>query len=257
MATQEELRRVRSHLFGLIDEERISRVDIARPSPEVLGQLLQLTDLASSVSDALDQLSDGGAVPASVLAPLSAGQRMVGPAITIRYVTQGGDVSALSRRGARAGLADRDLYNVGAPGDVAVFDCGGFVGASVMGGLSAAWAARTGIAGCVVDGAVRDVAAIRGEGVPVWSRAITPVSGKHRVEAIEINGVVSLGGATVRPGDIVVADDTGVCVIPAAQLDAVREIALAAEAAERELTQAIGSGASREEVARILRPERW
>jgi 4-hydroxy-4-methyl-2-oxoglutarate aldolase len=257
MATKQELDRVRPNLFGLIDEERIALVDVDRPAPAVLDDLLRLTDLAPAVADALDQLSVGGAVPASTLPPLSPGQRIAGPAITIRYVRQGGDVSALSSRGARAGLADRDMYNVGVGGDVAVFDCGGYTGGSVMGGLSAAWAVRTKIAGCVVDGAVRDVAAIRDERVPVWSRGRTPVSGKHRVEAIEINGTVSLAGVTASPGDVVVADDTGVCVIPASHVQAVRDIALAAESAERELTDAIARGASNQEVARILRPERW
>jgi 4-hydroxy-4-methyl-2-oxoglutarate aldolase len=257
MAREEELQRVRPRLFGLIDESRITVVDINRPPRELVVQLLQLTDLASSVSDALGQLSVGGAVSASTLVPLAAGQRLVGPAITIRYLAQGGDPSALSGRGERPGLADRDLYNVGTSGDVAVFDCGGFIGASVMGGLSAAWALRTEMAGCVIDGAVRDVAAIRGQGVPVWSRGVTPVTGKHRLEAIEINGPVSVAGVAVRPGDVVVADETGVCVIPIRYVEAVKDIALAAERAERDLELAIERGASHEEIVAILRPERW
>jgi 4-hydroxy-4-methyl-2-oxoglutarate aldolase len=248
MATEAELARVRGRLFGLIAEERIAAVEVDRPSRQLLDELGQLTDLASSVSDALDELGVGGGAPASVLSPLSAGQRLVGPAITIRYVPQDGSV---------AGLAERDLYNVGEPGDVAVFDCGGHTGASVMGGLSAAWARRTEMAGCVVDGAVRDVEGIRGEGVAVWARGLTPVSGKRRLEAAEINGTVGLAGVAVRPGDVVVADDTGVCVVPAAQLQAVVELALRAEQAEREVTAAIKSGAPVEEVARILRPQRW
>lgn len=126
-----------------------------------------------------------------------------------------------------------------------------------MGGLSAAWAARVQIAGCVVDGAIRDVGSIREQGVQVWSRGITPVSGKHRLQAIEINGTVALAGLVVRPGDVIAADDTGVCVIPAGQLEPVREIVLAAEEAESKVTAAISGGRSREEIARILRPERW
>lgn len=257
MATEDELAKVRSRLFGLIAEERISAVDIERPAPHLLRELGRVTDLTSSVSDVLDELGVGGGVPASALRPLSAGQRVLGPAITIRYVPEGGSVGSLSARGERARLADRDLYNVGQPGDVAVFDCGGFIEASVMGGLSAAWASRLEIAGCVIDGAARDVAAIRAAGVPVWSRGVTPVSGKHRLQAAEINGAVTLGGVTVRPGDVIVADETGVCVIPAQHVGAVTSAALEAEAAERELTDAIAAGASPEEVAAILRPEKW
>jgi 4-hydroxy-4-methyl-2-oxoglutarate aldolase len=257
MASEEELAKVRSRLFGLICEDRITAVDIERPSHEMLQELGQVTDLTSSVSDVLDDMGVGGGVPGSTLRPLAPGQRVIGPAITIRYVPEGGSVGSLSGRGERARLADRDLYNVGRPGDVAVFDCGGFTGASVMGGLSAAWASRLQVAGCVIDGAARDVAAIRAAGVPVWSRGVTPISGKHRLQAVEINGAVTLAGATVRPGDIIVADDTGVCVIPAEHLHAVTRAALEAEAAERELTDAIAGGASPEEVAAILRPEKW
>jgi len=130
-------------------------------------------------------------------------------------------------------------------------------GASVMGGLSAAWARRVQMAGCVVDGAVRDVGSIREEGVQVWSRGITPVSGKHRVQAIEINGTVALAGLVVRPGDVIAADDTGVCAFPAGHLEAVRDIVMAAEEAEGKVTAAISGGRSLEEVAQILRPERW
>jgi 4-hydroxy-4-methyl-2-oxoglutarate aldolase len=257
MATEDELAKVRSKLFGLISEDRITAVDIERPPPDTLSELGRITDLTSSVSDVLDELGVGGGVPGSTLRPLSAGRRLIGPAITIRSVPQGGSAGSLSARGERARLADRDLYNVGRAGDVAVFDCGGFTGASVMGGLSAAWASRIGIAGCVIDGSARDVAAVRDSGVPVWARGVTPVSGKHRLEAIEINGVVGLAGLTVRPGDVIVADDTGVCVIPAEHVDAVTRAALDAEVAERTLTDAIAAGATPEEVAAILRPEKW
>jgi regulator of RNase E activity RraA len=257
MASEAELARVRPRLFGLIAEERIVAVAIPRPAPEALAALDALTDLASSVSDALDALGVGGAAGAGTLAPVIPGRRVVGPAITIRYVPEGGSPGALAALGTPARLGDRDLYSVGEPGDVAVFDCGGFAGASVMGGLSAAWARRLGMAGCVVDGAVRDLASIRGEGVAVWSRGVTPVSGKHRLEAVAINGTVTLAGTAVRPGDVICADETGVCVVPAEHLGAVVEIAVGAEAAEREVTDAIAAGASPADLARILRPERW
>ncbi len=257
MATESELAQVRARLFGLISEDRITAIEIERPSPDVLAGLGRVTDLTSSVSDVLDEIGIGGGVPGSTLRPLSAGQRVIGPAITIRYVPEGGSVGSLSGRGERARLADRDLYTIGRAGDVAVFDCGGFTGGSVMGGLSAAWASRLEIAGCVIDGAARDVAAIRASGVPVWSRGVTPVSGKHRLQAVEINGVVGLADVTVRPGDVIVADDTGVCVISAEHADAVTRAALEAEAAERMLIDAIASGASPKEVAAIIPPEKW
>jgi 4-hydroxy-4-methyl-2-oxoglutarate aldolase len=257
MATHAELERIRPRLFGLISEDRIAAVDIPRPSAEALAGYAEITDLTSSVSDVLDELGVGGGASARHLVPLSTGQRVIGPAVTIRYVPEGGSPGAIASRGEPGRLADRDMYAVGDPGDIAVFDCGGFSGASVMGGLSAAWARRLQIAGCIVDGAIRDVASIRDAGVPVWSRGVTPVSGKHRVRAVEINGTVTVAGISVTPGDLSVADDTGVCVIPADHIEAVKQAALEAEAAERKLTDAIAAGASPADVAAILRPEKW
>jgi regulator of RNase E activity RraA len=257
MASSSELDSVRGRLLGLIPEERIVKVAIERPSATTVAAFLALADMCSTVSDALDELGAGGAVAGDVLQPRVPGARVCGPAITIRYRPEGGSVGALVQRGERARLADRDLYGVGRPGDVAVFDCGGFGGASVMGGLSGRWARRLGIAGCVVDGAVRDLDAIRSDGVPVWSRALTPVSGKHRLAAVEINGETALAGVPVRPGDLVLADETGICVVPGAQIDAVLDVCRRAEEAERSLIAAIEGGLTPEEVVKILSPDRW
>jgi 4-hydroxy-4-methyl-2-oxoglutarate aldolase len=257
VATEQELASVRERLFGLIPESRIIAVDIPRPAPGVLARFDAVTDLCSSISDALDELGLGGALAASTLVPRLPGARRIGPAITIRYRPEQGSVGALVGRGEPAKLADRDLYNIGRAGDVAVFDCGGFAGASVMGGLSAAWARRLDIAACVVDGAIRDIESIRGEGVPVWSRAVTPVSGKHRLQALELNCPVSVAGVPVEPGDLIAADETGVCVVPLHAVEEVLERCLAAEQSESSVVDAIRSGMPPEEVARILRPERW
>jgi hypothetical protein len=66
MATEEELSEIRHRLLGLIDERRIRTVRIARPDPDVIKRFTALTDLCSTVSNALDELRVGGAVPAHV-----------------------------------------------------------------------------------------------------------------------------------------------------------------------------------------------
>ena len=83
-----------------------------------------------------------------------------------------------------------------------------------MGGISAQTGKRQGEAGAIVMGGVRDIAHSRAVGYPVWSSGITPVTGKWRIETVEINGAVQIGDIRVEPGDLVVADDTGVCFIP-------------------------------------------
>jgi 4-hydroxy-4-methyl-2-oxoglutarate aldolase len=232
VATEGELTAVRSRLLGMIDEARIVTTRLPRPAPEMIEALLSVTDLCSTVSDALDELGVGGAVPASVLSPVLPGSRICGPAITLRYAPVGGSVGARYARDEPALLADRDLYGVGAPGDVAVFESGGGPGYSVMGGLSATWAKRVGIVGCVVDGGVRDVGTLRDLGYPVWSAGRTPITGRHRLEAVEINGCVTIAGVCVWPGDLVVADETGICVVPSAAIDVVVERSVRSDAAE-------------------------
>jgi regulator of RNase E activity RraA len=83
------------------------------------------------------------------------------------------------------------------------------------------------------------------------------VSGKHRLAAAEINGTVTIAGVSVRPGDLVAADETGVSVVPAEHAAAVLELCQEVEAAERSVVAAIQGGGSREEVAKIFRPEKW
>lgn len=257
MATPDELDAVRGRLLGLIDEDRIRAVRIPRADADVIARFTRITDLTSTVSDAMDALGVGSAIPAHVLMPLAPGQRVCGPAVTIRYAGRGGTPGAHYALNSRPLLADRDLYGVGQAGDVAVFDCGGAASTSVMGNLSALWAVRLGIAGCIVDGGVRDIASIRTTGPHVWSRGRTPITGRHRVEAVEINGTVAICGAQVRPGDLIAADDSGVCVIPFDSVDVVIAHCEAAERAEDAVTNLIKSGAAPAEVTKALSPERW
>jgi 4-hydroxy-4-methyl-2-oxoglutarate aldolase len=87
-----------------------------------------------------------------------------------------------------------------------------------MGGISAQTGKRQGEVGAIVQGGVRDIAHSiahsRALGYPVWASDITPVTGKWRLETVEINGPIQIGEVRVAPGDLVVADDTGVCFIP-------------------------------------------
>jgi regulator of RNase E activity RraA len=159
--------------------------------------------------------------------------------------------------GEKAKLGDRDAYAVSHPGDIVVMANGGRSDVSTMGGLSALCASQAGIAGCVVDGGVRDVSTIRDLGLPVWSRGVTPITGKHRVETVEINGPVTCAGIRVGPGDLVVADDTGVVIIPSSLIEEVLRRVLKLVAAESRLVEAIRAGAPVSTLRDLLPPERW
>jgi 4-hydroxy-4-methyl-2-oxoglutarate aldolase len=84
----------------------------------------------------------------------------------------------------------------------------------------------------------------RAVGYPIGATDITPVTGKWRIEAAEINGAVMIGGVQVHPGDLVVADDTGVCFIPRDLILEVLEHAEKKARSEDMRVKAIDSGAS-------------
>ena len=81
-----------------------------------------------------------------------------------------------------------------------------------------------------------------GSDYPLWATEITPVTGKWRIETVEINGDIQIAGVRVSPGDIVVADETGVCFIPIARAAEVLERALRKSAFEHEKCDAIDAG---------------
>lgn len=182
-----------------------------RIAQEVINRFDALDDLSSTVSDVLDELGIIGAVGASRLRPSLPERRVIGPALTVRNVEQ--------RRSAFAAVADNEwrmaeiLAVVEAkPGDVLLFQ--GVHDTSNMGGLLATVAQRQGVIGAVVDGGVRDVGHSRELGLPIWSTDVSPVTGKWRCITEEINGVVNLAGVTLAAGDLVIADETGVCIVP-------------------------------------------
>jgi len=89
---------------------------------------------------------------------------------------------------------------------------------AVAGGNVCATAQKNGIAGFVIDGLVRDLGEIRDRAFPVFARGIIPKPGGKHGTGI-LNGTVECGGVSVSPGDWVIADEEGIAVVPAAQLD--------------------------------------
>src|SRR6202161_4098705 len=89
---------------------------------------------------------------------------------------------------------------------------------------------------------VRDVRHSRSIGYPVWASEITPVTGKWRLETVEINGAIEMGEVRVNPGDLVIADDTGVCFIPRDAIMEVLELCERKKNAEDTRIEAIAQG---------------
>jgi 4-hydroxy-4-methyl-2-oxoglutarate aldolase len=101
------------------------------------------------------------------------------------------------------------------PGDVIVVEAGDEEMA-VAGGNVCAVAQRHGVAGFVIDGVIRDVGEARANGFPIFARGVSPIPGAKEGPG-EINGTITCGGATVHPGDVIVADEEGIVVVPRAE----------------------------------------
>jgi 4-hydroxy-4-methyl-2-oxoglutarate aldolase len=226
-------------LTGKIATERIRMMETPRPPDGIIDGFRALGDATGIVSDVMDELGIPGVIGASVLKPTLAGSPIVGPALTVRNIMQREHVYETARQHVNK-MAEFEAHNLARPGDVIVID--GVPGISNMGGISAQTGKRQGEAGAVVFGGIRDIAHSRRVGYPVWATEVTPVTGKWRIETIEINGEIEVAGIRVAPGDIVLADDTGVCFIPRARAAEVLEVAKQKSAAEQTKCKAIDTG---------------
>jgi regulator of RNase E activity RraA len=171
------------------------------------------------VSDALDHLGYRLAVPASALAPVGKAARdsvVIGRVMTLRYLPLRLSPGPADRSGR---LAHGTVFDMAKPGDVLVISAPPEMAVSVLGGNALAAAKAAGLAGVIVDGYIRDVDELDDVGLPVWAQAITPVSGRGRLEAVEINGPVLVGTAHVIAGDVAIADQSGISFVPAEVFD--------------------------------------
>ena len=212
--------------LGKLKPAAIGVTELPRLDSKILAGFRALEDLTGTASDALDECAIVGAVPASVLKPTDPGARVVGQAITVlnRKLNEPRKVS---------GLADIEAHNLAEPGDVLVVQ--GVAGISSMGGVSASIGKRQGEIAAIVDGAVRDIDHSRGIGYPIWSAGVSPITGKWRIETMAVNDPVHIAGIAVKPGDLVIADECGVCFVPFARAAEVLAVAqrLAASEAQR------------------------
>jgi len=198
-------------LTGKIPRERIGSLELPRLQEDVLAFFRNLQDLSGVVSDALDELGIAGAIPSSVLKPTDAKARLCGPALTVLNRPLGLPVAKAVQANVSR-LGEIEAHNLASGGDVLVIQ--GIAGVSSMGGVSASVGKRQGEAGAVVDGAVRDIDHSRGIGYPVWCSSVSPITGKWRIQTVAINRPVSICGISVSPGDLVIADEVGVCFVP-------------------------------------------
>jgi 4-hydroxy-4-methyl-2-oxoglutarate aldolase len=235
-------------LTGRIAADRIRTHSTPKPPSGTVERFIALGDCTGIISDVMDELGiPAGVIGASVLRPTMPGQLICGPALTVRNILQRANALA----GAKAGvnkMAEFEAHNLAEDGDVLVIE--GVSGMSNMGGISALTGKRQGERGAVVMGGVRDIPHQRAVGYPIWASEITPVTGKWRLETVEINGTVMMGEVRVASGDLVVADDTGVCFIPREYIMPVLELCEKKARAEEIRCNAIETGTAVPDISR-------
>lgn len=185
-----------------------------RPTAEQLTRLRTLG--AATIYEAQGQR---GSIDA-LIAPIDPSMKLAGPALTVD-----------------AGPGDNLMLHAALqharPGDILVADAKGFADAGAWGDVLTAAALEVGIAGLIINGAVRDAEAITAMGFPVFAKGMS-IRGTTKAYKGIIGGPVDIAGTVVHNGDIVVGDRDGVVVIAADQLD--QSLHLAQEREDKEST---------------------
>lgn len=202
-------------------------------APDALGRLPELD--ACAVSDALDSLGLKGV--AAGIVPLWPAGRVCG---TVRTVALRAVVADEPPSGTHLGATAIDTA---AAGDVIVVANQARVDSAAWGGLLSAAAARKGVAGVIVDGACRDVDEAAGVGFAVFARGATPISARGRSVEEATDVPVEIGGVKVAPGDLVVADASGVVFVARDSANEVLQAAERIDERERSMLHELSAGA--------------
>ena len=181
----------------------------------------------ASVSDAVDTVAGERGFMNYDMRPVVPG-RLVGRAATAKLVPmQEGQSSAT-----RAVSHSVEMIDEAEPGTVGVIVIEDGLNVAAVGGLMMTAAKARSMAGMVLDGGARDLAELRTLGLPVYAKSYTPATAVGRYISVSKNESVECAGVTVDPGDIIVADEDGVVVVPSEHASEV--LAAAVDIDERE-----------------------
>lgn len=168
--------------------------------------------------------------------PLDSSRRIAGTAVTLKI---GGPDSAMLHH----------VVSTLRPGDVLLIDrCGDSKHACLGGGVALAAALRD-IEGVVIDGPMTDQTEVRGTGLAVWSKGSSSITTKLFGMPSEFNTVASVGGIAVRPGDAVLADESGVVVLAPEEAESIAETALEMQEEESQFLQKLREGSKMGELS--------
>lgn len=170
-----------------------------------------------------------GALPHTIK-PIWPGTALAGVALTVK--SRPGDNLMLHK-----------AVSLAQPGDVLVVDNEGFLEAGLWGEIITVAAMQKGILGLVTNGACRDTLPIRDLGFPVFCAGVS-IKGTTKAVPGKINHPLAFDGVTIHPGDVIVADNDGVVVVPCEEAAQVLQAALTKEKTEAEIMRRIRAGGS-------------
>ena len=188
----------------------------------------------ANVSDGLDRLGIKGC-PQGIGPLWDACTKIVGPAATLKLVPVGqAEESPV--------LGTLQAVKRGHPGDVLVIDQGGRLDVNSFGGVAGFTTRHYGLVGCVIDGVTRDIDEFKQLNLPVYGRGFIQQSIRNRCACAGYAIEVSLGGVAVRPGDLIMADENGICVVPQDKMSEVLGFAQLFKSIEDNVIEAVRSG---------------
>jgi regulator of RNase E activity RraA len=212
--------------------------DLPRPPQQLVDAYKEVTREYSPSCLVTDAQRRMGALGGFLT--IKPGHRVAGPALTVNLAID--DLVDCMPVLARAQA-----------GDVIVLACHGTAHTAMWGALMSTLSQKAGVAAGIVDGAIRDVDEIRDLDFPVWYRSTvprpSPTAVHDRTEPVAVNVPVLIDGQVVNPGDILVADENGIAVVPQAVAEDVLKGVHVAVEKERLIREKIGSGA---DVAQLL-----
>jgi RraA family protein len=178
----------------------------------------------ANISDSMARMSAAG----PRLRPMHAGGVMAGPALTVKC--RPGDNLMLHK-----------ALDLAVPGDIIVCDGGGDLTNSLIGEIMLAIAAKKRVGGVVINGSIRDAAAIRAGSLPVFAAGVSH-RGPYKDGPGEINVAIAVDGMVIEPGDLVIGDDDGLLCVPYDQCASVLAATEAKQAAEVKTMADIAAG---------------
>jgi regulator of RNase E activity RraA len=181
----------------------------AEPSTHALIEGFRLVEVAS-VADAMEQLYGQRAYMSHEMRPVFT-TKFAGPAVTVSLKREE------HKEGPPASQGMLDAIDAAPAGSVYVIVLPDGADIAGIGGLMATAMKYRGLTGAVIDGAVRDTPQIRRIQFPVYSRGVSPATSINHYRFVAANVPVTCAGVRVTPGDIIVADEDGVAVVPRAK----------------------------------------